>query len=477
MTQVTSRFIANNAVNQDKIRLANNSALKARNNAGDADVEIVKVNASDKIEFLSVPQVTADAVAANDLIRKSQFDAALQGLKPKAAVKVMTTGSNVDLATGGLLTIDDVVLVAGDRVLVRDQTDPKENGIYVAAAGAWSRAVDMDVSSEFSQSYTLVTHGTANAGKGQICTVSSSFVLDTDDVTFILFYQPGSLGAGDMISVAGSTISVDLAAVSGLESTNPGNNDGKLRVKLEASNPSLQIDGSNQLGVKLPAAGAIENTADGIAINLEASNPSLEIVSTELGVKVDSAGAIVKGASGIAVQLQDTNPSLEINTNKLEAKVNAAGAIEKSASGLAVKIEASNPTLQISSNELGVKINSAGGLETSASGVQVNVDATNGSTSVNGSNELVALKQASEKITLVAQDITNQYVDLAKKAYSADSISLVVLGGLEQEQAVDYSVTLDQGGVTRISFLGDLATGGAIALIADDKLVIKYSWL
>lgn len=83
-----------------------------------------------------------------------------------------------------------------------------------------------------------------------------------------------------------------------------------------------------------------------------------------------------------------------------------------------------------------------------------------------------------ENITLVAGDITNQYVDLAHVARAA-SIDLVPVGGPVQQEGVDYTVSLTggAGGKTRISFAGILATAGAAALIATDVLVIKYESL
>lgn len=84
MAQISTKFIADlaistakiaaNAVSEAKMRLSNNAFFKARNAANSADVDILKVNASDKIEFGSVPQVTADPTAANDLARKSYVD-------------------------------------------------------------------------------------------------------------------------------------------------------------------------------------------------------------------------------------------------------------------------------------------------------------------------------------------------------------------------------------------------------------------
>jgi uncharacterized cupin superfamily protein len=57
----------------------------------------------------------------------------------KEPVRLATT-ANITLS--GLQTIDGVVTVAGDRVLVKDQTDAIENGIYTASAGTWRRAAD-----------------------------------------------------------------------------------------------------------------------------------------------------------------------------------------------------------------------------------------------------------------------------------------------------------------------------------------------
>jgi phage-related tail fiber protein len=79
----------------------------------------------------------------------------------KQSVRVATTGA---IALNGLQTIDGVVLVAGDRVLVKDQAAGAENGIYVASAGAWARAVDADAAIEVTPGlFVAVEQGTANA--------------------------------------------------------------------------------------------------------------------------------------------------------------------------------------------------------------------------------------------------------------------------------------------------------------------------
>ena len=62
------------------------------------------------------------------------------GLAIKAPVRVATIGSNIVLS--GLQTLDGVTLCAGDRVLVKDQTNAAQNGVYIAGSGTWLMAPD-----------------------------------------------------------------------------------------------------------------------------------------------------------------------------------------------------------------------------------------------------------------------------------------------------------------------------------------------
>jgi hypothetical protein len=97
MAQVKKKFIGADQVDETKIRLTNNVNLRARNAANSADVNIAKVNASDRIEFASVPQVTADAATGNDLVRKSQFDSGISSITPATNFKETLTLSGTDI--------------------------------------------------------------------------------------------------------------------------------------------------------------------------------------------------------------------------------------------------------------------------------------------------------------------------------------------------------------------------------------------
>lgn len=70
-----------------------------------------------------------------------RVDSFVAGLAIKAPCIVVT---NVNLTLSAEQTVNSVTVVVGDRVLVKDQTDPIENGIYNVETAAWQRAGDFD---------------------------------------------------------------------------------------------------------------------------------------------------------------------------------------------------------------------------------------------------------------------------------------------------------------------------------------------
>ena len=94
---------------------------------------------SRKLTSLATPTVGTDAT------NKDYVDNLSAGLAWKDSVRAATT-ANITLSAPQ--TVDTVSVIAGDRVLVKNQTTPSQNGIYVVAAGAWTRATDADTSDE-----------------------------------------------------------------------------------------------------------------------------------------------------------------------------------------------------------------------------------------------------------------------------------------------------------------------------------------
>jgi hypothetical protein len=124
----------------------------------------------------------ADGAAAGDAVNKGQLDAVANGLDWKASVRAATT-ANITLS--GAQTIDGVSVIAGDRVLVKDQSTGSQNGIYVAAAGAWSRSTDADANAEVTAGLSVfVTEGTANGDAAFVLTTNDAIVVGTTALAF-----------------------------------------------------------------------------------------------------------------------------------------------------------------------------------------------------------------------------------------------------------------------------------------------------
>lgn len=95
----------------------------------------------------------------------------------KAPVKAATT-ANVTLS--GAQTIDGVSVTTGDRVLVKDQTDATENGIYKVSTGAWTRAVDFDGARDVAQgTEVLIANGTVHANTRYVVSTSDPVIGST----------------------------------------------------------------------------------------------------------------------------------------------------------------------------------------------------------------------------------------------------------------------------------------------------------
>lgn len=118
----------------------------------------------------------------------------------KQSVLVATTAPLASLA--GLLSIDGVALTTGARVLVKDQVAGKDNGIYVAAAGAWTRAADADAAIEVTPGMLVpVEQGDKNADSLWQLATDGAIVVGTTALTFEMAAGKTGVTAGTYTSV------------------------------------------------------------------------------------------------------------------------------------------------------------------------------------------------------------------------------------------------------------------------------------
>lgn len=134
----------------------------------------------------------ADGTAATDAATKGQVDQAKAGLDVKDSVRVAST-ANIDLTSAtDPNPVDGVTLADGDRILLKNQTDATENGIYVANTAidptTWARATDADEDSEVTSGmFTFVEEGTTHANEGWALTTDDPITLGTTSLSFSKF--------------------------------------------------------------------------------------------------------------------------------------------------------------------------------------------------------------------------------------------------------------------------------------------------
>ena len=148
----------------------------------------------------------ADGTNPSDAATWGQVQAVAQGLSIKTSVRRATTAS---ITLSGAQTVDGASISSG-RVLVKNQLDPTQNGLYdVNSGGAWTRAVDLTAGALAAGVFVFVEEGTTNADSGWVCTSDSGAdVVGTDALAFAQFSGAGQVIAGAGLTKTGNQIDV-----------------------------------------------------------------------------------------------------------------------------------------------------------------------------------------------------------------------------------------------------------------------------
>jgi hypothetical protein len=155
--------------------------------------------------------VSTAPVSGNDVVNKTYLEFFATGISWKQPVNCGTT-TNITLS--GLQTIDGVTVVAGDRVLVKSQTAPAQNGIYLASATAWSRAPDANTWDELISAICFVESGSTLAGSAWYCTIQPGGTLGVTAVTWSNFSVAATYTAGTGLTLTDYVFSITNTGVS-----------------------------------------------------------------------------------------------------------------------------------------------------------------------------------------------------------------------------------------------------------------------
>lgn len=254
----------------------------------------------------SVAEPSQDTDAAT----KAYVDSRAAGLDPKQSVRAATT-ANITLS--GVQTIDNVALSVGNRVLVRAQSTTSQNGIYVVASGAWTRAADFDAPAEITAgAFFFVEEGDVYADTGWTVSSASVGTVGTDPIEFTQFSGAGQITAGAALTKTGSTLDVVVAAAGGIEIA-----DDALQLKSTVAGAGLTYAN----GVV-----AVGGTADRITVGADAVDIAATYAGQNTIVTVGTVGTGVWQATVIAGQYGGTGVNNSGKTITLGGNLTTSGA-------------------------------------------------------------------------------------------------------------------------------------------------------
>jgi hypothetical protein len=258
--------------------------------------------------------ITTLASSANDIVNYLALQSYAVGISWKAPVTAATT---VNITLSGTQTVDTVVLVAGNTVLVKNQTNSAENGIYTVNAGAWTYATGCTTWSQYVSALVFVEYG-GLAGTAWYCTAQPGGTLGTTAMTWSNFSTAANYTAGTGLTLSGYQFSitpVGTAATYGSASAVP----------VFVTNSSGQVTSVTNTNIAIAGSQITSGTID--TARLSGSYTGITGVGTltagtwnasTIGVAYGGTGATtltgyVKGAGTVALTASSTIPTTDLS--------------------------------------------------------------------------------------------------------------------------------------------------------------------
>jgi hypothetical protein len=246
--------------------------------------------------------------ASSDAATKNYVDNLVTGLKTRIITRVATTANiNLSNALENGDTLDGITLATGNKVLVKDQTDATENGIYnVVASGTATRDTDYDTVAELAGQLVIVQEGSTNADKIFLCTTDNSGSIGSVNIVFTVV-QPSNVGD---VTLTGTQTLTNKTLTSPVISEIVSVSDGNISV-LPNGTGKVLLDGNGSSGGVAVTDGLVEiKTGTGsvakVKFYCESSNAHAQTLQAAPHSAASSAVLTLPTATGTLIGTGDT---------------------------------------------------------------------------------------------------------------------------------------------------------------------------
>ena len=311
---VTLAKLAASSVNSSKI--VDDSIVNADINSSAAiDATKIADGTVTSAEFQYINTLSSNAQTQIDAKAATTYvDDAVAGLRTRIIAECASTANvTISSALEAGDTIDGITLVAGDRVLLKDQSTASENGLYTAVgsgAGAASRDTQFNSISELSGQMVVVNQGSANDNKIFLCTTNNTASLGSDSITFTVI-TPNNTGtvtsitagtglSGGAITSAG-TIAIDstVATLTGTQTfTNKTLTSPKINEDVVVTSTATEL---NKIDGDTSATATTLADADRLVVN--DAGTMVQVAMSDVKTYLNSAGYVTEDPTALAIAL------------------------------------------------------------------------------------------------------------------------------------------------------------------------------
>ncbi len=180
--QLSTSLIVNTDITNTTISNTKLATISSANNASYIVVRDVSGNfESNMITILGITTNPTDVATKQYVDNAVSFEFEVHN----PVIVVSTT----NIILSGLQTIDSILLIDGDRVLLVNQSSAIENGAWVAHTGAWTRPTDFNIGDPAGTSSFLILEGMVDSGAIFVCSTPSA-IINTDPLSFSQFSLP-----------------------------------------------------------------------------------------------------------------------------------------------------------------------------------------------------------------------------------------------------------------------------------------------